>query len=56
MCISCEECTTPLQGAPRLETMDVIQNERFFVGKLSMRVTLDGGYHMFDDDPWYSTM
>jgi len=46
---------TQLEGAPHLKTIDVIQNERFFVGKLSMRVTLDGGYHMFDDDPQYST-
>lgn len=46
---------TPLDGAPDTVTMDVKQNEGFVVGKLSMKVTLDGGYHMFDDDPQYTT-
>lgn len=56
-------CVFPVKNAQtllqdperRIVTMDVLQNGRFFVGKLSMRATLDGGYHMFDDDPRYST-
>ncbi|GAU43682.1 hypothetical protein TSUD_254110 [Trifolium subterraneum] len=31
------------------KTVDVIQNQGF-VGKLTMTISLDGGYHMFDDD------
>ncbi|CAK8538980.1 unnamed protein product [Lathyrus sativus] len=41
-------------SSPSTETIDVIQNNEF-VGKLSMRICLDGGYHMFDEDPRYSS-
>ncbi|CAJ2633627.1 unnamed protein product [Trifolium pratense] len=39
-------------SAPPTKTVDVIQNQGF-VSKLSMRICLDGGYHMFDEDPQY---
>ncbi|KAI5381618.1 hypothetical protein KIW84_UN0581 [Lathyrus oleraceus] len=41
-------------SAPSTKTIDVIQNNEF-VGKLSLRICLDGGYHMFDEDPRYSS-
>jgi energy-converting hydrogenase Eha subunit F len=53
-------CEFPVKNAdmifdgsgPPTKTVDVIQIQGF-VGKLSMRISLDGGYHMFDDDPRY---
>lgn len=40
---------------PSATTLNVIQNEGFVAGRLSMRLSLDGGYHIFDEDPQWSS-
>lgn len=53
-------CVFPVKNSdmmspPSTKTVAVMKNEGFVVGKLSMTLYLDGRYHMFDEDPRYSS-